>query len=198
MHSKVSHAERQTFSYTWIIYKQSIFPSRTLDSCHATNFAVTGVTVGCHNDSHRYHQWRQSWHDYINMSSENNWGLWCQNMARFLSLAGSKLRLCSANHRPVYWSNLPCDWPSTSWAYSEQKAENGTRYQGFWHQSPHLPLLSCTHQCDRMNRTIPSLSSLGALSRSLCFLVLLLPLFPAGFVLSQDIPQMSYVAARQS
>ena len=45
--------------------------------------------------------------------------------ARFLSLARSKLRLCSANHRPGYWSNLPCDWPSTAWAYSEQETENG-------------------------------------------------------------------------
>ena len=48
--------------------------------------------------------------------------------ARFLSLAQSKLRLCSANHRPCYWSNLPCDWPSTAWAYSEQEKENGLRY----------------------------------------------------------------------
>ena len=45
--------------------------------------------------------------------------------ARFLSLAWSKLRLCSANHRPGYWSNLPCDWSSTDWAYSEQETENG-------------------------------------------------------------------------
>ena len=42
----------------------------------------------------------------------------------FLSLARSKLRLCSANHRTGYWSNLPCDWPSTAWAYSEQDTEN--------------------------------------------------------------------------
>ena len=40
--------------------------------------------------------------------------------ACFLSLAWSKLRICSANHRPGYWSNLPCDWLSTAWAYSEQ------------------------------------------------------------------------------
>ena len=45
--------------------------------------------------------------------------------ARFLSLARSKLRLCSANHRPGYWNNLPCDWPSTAWAYSQQETENG-------------------------------------------------------------------------
>ena len=45
--------------------------------------------------------------------------------AHFLSLARSKPRLCSANHRPGYWSNLPCDWPNTAWAYSEQETENG-------------------------------------------------------------------------
>ena len=36
-----------------------------------------------------------------------------------------KLSLCSANHRPGYFSNLPCDWPNTAWVYSEQEAENG-------------------------------------------------------------------------
>ena len=42
----------------------------------------------------------------------------------FLSLAQSNLRLYSANHRPCYWSNLHCDWPSPAWAYSEQETEN--------------------------------------------------------------------------
>ena len=51
----------------------------------------------------------------------------CVTRARFLSLARSKLRLCSANHRPGYWSNLSWDWPSTAWAYSEQETENGPR-----------------------------------------------------------------------
>ena len=49
--------------------------------------------------------------------------------AYFLSLAWSKLRLCSANHRPGYWSNLAYDWPSTAWAYSKQETENGPRPQ---------------------------------------------------------------------
>ena len=48
-----------------------------------------------------------------------------QIWARFLSLAHSKLRLCSANHRAGYFSNLPCDWLSTVWAYSAQEPENG-------------------------------------------------------------------------
>ena len=48
-----------------------------------------------------------------------------QARAHFLPLARSKRGLCSANHRPGYWSNLPCDWPSTAWAYSEQETENG-------------------------------------------------------------------------
>ena len=37
--------------------------------------------------------------------------------AFFLSLAQSKLRLCSANHRAGYVSNLTCDWLSTVWDY---------------------------------------------------------------------------------
>ena len=45
--------------------------------------------------------------------------------ARFRSLAQSKLRLCSANHREGYFSNLACDWLSIVWAYSEQETENG-------------------------------------------------------------------------
>ena len=49
----------------------------------------------------------------------------CCIWARFLSLARSKLRLCSANHRAGYFSNLACDWLSIVWAYSEQETENG-------------------------------------------------------------------------
>ena len=45
--------------------------------------------------------------------------------AHFLSLAQSKLRLCSANHRAGYFSNLACDWLSIVWGYSEQETENG-------------------------------------------------------------------------
>ena len=48
--------------------------------------------------------------------------------ARFLSLARNKLRLCSANHRAGYFSNLACDWLSIVWAYSEQETENGPRW----------------------------------------------------------------------
>ena len=63
------------------------------------------------------------------------------NRARFLSLAWSKLRLCSANHRAGYWSNLPCDWPSTARVYSEQETENGSRLSvldPFVSHVPHL------------------------------------------------------------
>ena len=51
---------------------------------------------------------------YLWQSESHSWD-------HFLYLARSKLRLCSANHRPGYWSNLACDWPSTVWAYSEQE-----------------------------------------------------------------------------
>ena len=56
-----------------------------------------------------------------------------QLRAHFLSLAQSKHRLCSANHRSGYWSNLPCDWPSTAWAYSKQETENGPWSQHWIH-----------------------------------------------------------------
>ena len=52
--------------------------------------------------------------------------------ARFLSLTRSKLRLCSANHRPGYFSNLACDWLSIVWAYSEQETEIGPRNADLW------------------------------------------------------------------
>ena len=48
--------------------------------------------------------------------------------ACFLSLARSKLRLCSANHRAGYFSNLACDWLSIVWAYSKRGTENGPRW----------------------------------------------------------------------
>ena len=48
------------------------------------------------------------------------WVIFYLTWARFLSLARSKLRLCSASH-----STLRCDWSSTAWAYSEQEKENG-------------------------------------------------------------------------
>ena len=61
-----------------------------------------------------------------------------------LSRAQSKLRLCSANHRTGYWSNLaqrtvyslwarsnlPCDWLSTVWAYSKPDTENVSKQRG--------------------------------------------------------------------
>ena len=49
-----------------------------------------------------------------------------------LSLTRSKLRLCSANHRPGYWSNLPCDWPSTAWAYSHKRQKTGPENVVSW------------------------------------------------------------------
>ena len=57
-----------------------------------------------------------AWHFLISHTS---------NTIYSIILTRSKLSLCSANHRPGYWSNLACDWPSTVWAYYEQETENG-------------------------------------------------------------------------
>ena len=71
--------------------------------------------------------------------------------ARFLSLARSKLRLCSANHRPGYWSNLPCDWLSTAWAYSEQETENRP---WLWSHD-HFPSNRNAQDCDVFTLCVP-------------------------------------------
>ena len=57
------------------------------------------------------------WHIIVDSYFSQIW-------ARFLSLALSKLTLCSANH-----------WPIIAWAYSEQETENRP-----WLQREHFPL----------------------------------------------------------
>ena len=73
------------------------------------------------------------------------------NRARFLFLARSKLRLCPVNHRTGYWSNLPCDWPSTAWAHAKQETENGPRP---WLSLPSRFLLghNCVYRRDRLSQ----------------------------------------------
>ena len=58
-----------------------------------------------------------------------------QIRARFLSLARSKLRLCSANHRAGYWSNLPCDWLSIVWVGSLCKISDALQLNLHMHPS---------------------------------------------------------------
>ena len=42
----------------------------------------------------------------------------------------------SPTHQPPdYWSNLPCDRPSTAWAYSEQETENDPEPSVMWYLS---------------------------------------------------------------
>ena len=57
---------------------------------------------------------------FSNVAGSTSW-------ARFIYLGRSKLRLCLANHREGYLSNLACDWLSIVWAYSEQDTGNGPR-----------------------------------------------------------------------
>ena len=70
--------------------------------------------------------------------------------ACFPSLAPSKLRLCSANHRTGYFSNLSCDWLSIVWAYSEQETENRPWFNIalFWWLKARLQYLHCISNKD--------------------------------------------------
>ena len=83
-----------------------------------------------HNKGYAYPSRDQSrylcsqWVTSLQCNNISHWLDTHLNWARFLFLAPCKLGLCSANHRPGYWSNLPCDWLSTVWAYSEQETEN--------------------------------------------------------------------------
>ena len=52
--------------------------------------------------------------------------------ARFLSPAQSKLRLCSANHRAGYLSNLTCDWLSIVWALDRKWSRSGDIHYTWW------------------------------------------------------------------
>ena len=73
--------------------------------------------------------WHTTWHC---LQSSHCWGK-TLDQGPFSVL--SKLRLCSANYRAGYFSNLSCDWQSIVWAYSEQETENGPR---FWTPQRHL------------------------------------------------------------
>ena len=93
--------------------------------------------------------------------------------ACFLSLARRKLRLCSANHRPGYWSNLPYDWPSIAWAYSMQETEN-------WHRSSAKSQLTIDNPTSRLLlfhglRTL-SINVISVLTKFKITLILLLEL----------------------
>ena len=76
---------------------------------------------------------------------------WSFIKAHFLSLAPSKLRLCSANHRAGYFSNLACDWLSIVWAHSKQETENRPRSYGYqqflnsWSQVMHICVSKLTN-----------------------------------------------------
>ena len=71
----------------------------------------------------------------------------------FCLFAWSKLRLCSANHRPGYWSYLPCDWPSTAWAYSEQETENRP-----WSRDFLLHISSAIIERDSRHNMLPAIA----------------------------------------
>ena len=83
--------------------------------------------------------------------SPTNIGQDCSHViwTSFLSLAPRKLRLCSANHMPGYWSNLPCDWPSTAGAYSEQESKSGPWYSASdprkWEYTLHMYVIGQGH-----------------------------------------------------
>ena len=82
----------------------------------AYGFGVIQTTVLLHSSSPDSQQNRESfYHVILSVLHTLSW-------ACFLSLARSKLRLCSTNHRAGYFSNLACDRQKIVWVYSDDPA----------------------------------------------------------------------------
>ena len=52
--------------------------------------------------------------------------------ARFMYLARSKFKLCSANHMPGYWSNRSCDLPGELYALTIRKNRKWAQVTNVW------------------------------------------------------------------
>ena len=99
---------------------------------------------------------RRVWFSMFQASIGKLFGGQCQLRANtintracFLSLARSKLMMCSANHRAGYFSNLACDWMNIVRAYSEQETDNRPRrHLAHWSRNqrafPGLPMTLIT------------------------------------------------------
>ena len=128
MTSKLFVAINEVIAFGWECVRGQVLhgicsmtdTSQTWHIIQNKNYALAHLSMWCINT-------------YLSILLYWHWGYntdgWmqekCNTRARFLSLAWSKLRLCLANHRAGYFSNLTCDWLSIVWAYSEQEAEIG-------------------------------------------------------------------------
>ena len=106
----------------------------------ATNFLIFITCTKCIYLGGKIFNLYQIWYSKVNGMSSTRGAYLVQAItwASFLSLAWSKLKLCSANHMAGYFSNLACDWLRIDWTYSEQETENWP-----WtntHSSPIRPL----------------------------------------------------------
>ena len=92
----------------------------------ATRFLVPGLPQGNLKGS-KFLIFHLDLGSITRMNSDEEGNMYALIRARFLSIARSKLRLCSANHRAGYFSDLACDLLSIIWVYSKQETENEPR-----------------------------------------------------------------------
>ena len=109
---------------------------------------------------------------------------------RFLSLGRNKHKLCPANHRAGYFSNLTCDWLSIVWAHSEQETENGpsaipTPGDSSAETGPAMMSLCIILQIDVVAKRTPQPIQIGVRFACICT-IFLLPLLPAKCTISNQ------------
>ena len=103
-----------------ILLWNSLIDYRVIKSCQKSMFAAWLLMI---RDPRQWSRRERAF--YAHWGMRHYFQVLSDIWARFLSLAGNKLSLCSANHMVGYFSDLACDWLSIVWAYSEQEIQNG-------------------------------------------------------------------------
>ena len=143
-YNRTGHHRAGCTTYTYLDYCTVSFAA-CLNPCHARQERRSGVTSNCGRTHFTQHktEWCSQQQDMeggreIEKQFPRQESL---PLEIFLSLAWSKLRLCSANHWAGYFSNLACDWLSIVWAYPEQETENGPWFSPLPGMSDYCPFV---------------------------------------------------------
>ena len=110
------------------INQAAVFATITVSVVRSPNSSSLMHSFGSFTTAIQAHRQRGDIHARHRCNEIASWGnsvVYCKHLpcARFMSLARSMLRLCLANHRSGYFSNLTCNWLSIVWAYFEQEKE---------------------------------------------------------------------------
>ena len=113
---------QQNFSWHVFVFTFLVYVGRVLTQVIAPRNPTKICCFQGHRDVPSCSHFTQSPTVYLSQLRWNCMGVWhlvrLWTCACFLSLARSKLMLCSANPRTGYLRNPACDWLSLVWSYS--------------------------------------------------------------------------------